>query len=159
MGRKTKLTRKVQNAICASIRGGNYVEVSAQAAGITPQTLRNWMKRGEEEGEGPYFEFFEAVQKAKAEAQMKMVSIIEDASIDSWQAAAWWLERTDYKRWGRKDRAQVEHTGKDGGPIETIDRTALAAQEFDEILERIKTARNRCANDPGKQGSERDTAV
>jgi hypothetical protein len=64
-----------------------------------------------------YVDFVEAVEKARAQSEMRNVGLIQKAAVDgTWQASAWWLERSFPKRWGRSDR--VEHTGADGGPLE-----------------------------------------
>ena len=65
---------------------------------------------------GVYFEFFEAIKKAEAQAEARNVAVIQTAARDSWQAAAWWLERKYPQEWGKKERH--EHVGKDGEPIE-----------------------------------------
>jgi hypothetical protein len=44
--------------------------------------------------------------------------VIEDAAAGgTWQAAAWFLERTNRKDYGRNE--SVEITGKDGGPVKS----------------------------------------
>lgn len=40
---------------------------------------------------------------------------IKKASQDTWQAAAWYLERKDFEKWGRKEK--VEHSGDKKNPI------------------------------------------
>ena len=117
MGRPTKLNAEVQEKIVSLVRAGNYPEVAAQAAGITGKTYYEWMKRGEDEP-GPFREFREAVKEAQAAAESHAVTIIRKAALDgSWQAAAWFLERSKAERWRRKE--DVELTGKDGGPVKS----------------------------------------
>jgi hypothetical protein len=42
-----------------------------------------------------------------------MVHIVRTAAIDNWQAAAWYLERTDPENWAKKERPiQLEHSGE-----------------------------------------------
>lgn len=113
---RTKLNKEVQDTICQVIANGHYQETAARAVGITPQTLCNWLARGREEEEGIYFEFFEAVEKAKAAGEIRDLAVINNAAQDgSWQAAAWKLERKFPNRWGRMVRAEV--SGVDGQPI------------------------------------------
>lgn len=86
------------------IRGGNYIETAAAYAGISKQTLYNWLRRGARQKSGQYREFALAVEQALAEAEMRDLALIEQAARDGkWQAAAWRLERRFPKRWGRQD--------------------------------------------------------
>ena len=129
MSRPTKLTPDVHAAIVNAILAGNYAETAARYAGVTPATFYNWTARGREAKQGIYFEFFDAIEKAKAQAEVRDVAIIERAANDTWQAAAWMLERKFPARWGRTDRAEL--TGKNGGPIQHEIGAA------DELLTRI----------------------
>ncbi|KKL76177.1 hypothetical protein LCGC14_2047530, partial [marine sediment metagenome] len=70
MGRSTLLTPEVQKSIVAYIRSGAFDWIAAQAAGISPRTFRSWMKKGEEEKDGSYREFHEAVAEVRAEARV-----------------------------------------------------------------------------------------
>lgn len=116
MGRPTKLTPEVQEKIVSLVRAGNYPEVAAQAAGVGRSTYYDWMRWADEKGK-PYSDFSEAVKEAQAAAESHAVTIIRKAAMDgSWQAAAWFLERSKAERWRRKEN--VELTGKDGGPVE-----------------------------------------
>ena len=64
----------------------------------------------------PYKEFRDAVQAAKAEAEARMVMVIQRAANDgSWQAASWYLERTQQNKYGKQNRLEV--TGAENGPI------------------------------------------
>ncbi|MGL4444246.1 MAG: hypothetical protein ACRCU1_11510 [Alsobacter sp.] len=53
----------------------------------------DWLARGRD-GEHGYAEFLDRVKGAEADIELEMVSRIKAASFDSWQAAAWFLERT-----------------------------------------------------------------
>ena len=115
MGRPTKLNDDVRDKIVSLVRAGNYPEVAAQAAGIDRATYYRWMEKGEN-SDGIYSDFRDAIKEAQATAESHAVTIIRKASMDgTWQAAAWFLERSKAERWRRKEN--VELTGSDGGPI------------------------------------------
>ena len=115
MGRKSKLTPVIQQRICEAITAGNYNHVAAQAAGIGETSFYRWMAQGEEAQSGTKRAFWVAVKNAEAEAEIRNVGIIESAAPETWQAAAWWLERKHNDRWARKERQ--EHVGEGGGPV------------------------------------------
>lgn len=138
MARPTALTKEVHDLIVDAIKLGNYQEHAANAAGITAATFYNWIDRGKRERErltnpdekpNPketvFLEFFEAVEKAKALAIAQNVAVIQRAAATgTWQAAAWWLERTAQKVYGRKQ--QLEHSGNADNPIAlSVDVTEL----------------------------------
>jgi hypothetical protein len=116
-GRPAKFTPAVQERLLNVIRLGAYRNAACDFAGITPETLRIWLRRGEADGEGPYWEFCTALKQAEAAACIKALGTIRLAMEQNWQAAAWFLERKRPQEWGRRERH--EHTGKDGGPIRT----------------------------------------
>src|SRR6266446_2860070 len=93
-GRPTKFSAEVQERIVEAIKAGNYLETAAQSAGVSYQTLNEWIKHGEAESKGAFREFAEAVKKARAFAEARAVRVIRDAAPKTWQAAAWWLERS-----------------------------------------------------------------
>lgn len=111
MARPTKLTPERQEQIIAMLKAGNYIETACAYAGIDPGTFYNWMRRGESASSGRFFQFFNAVQKARAEAEARNVQVIQKASLDTWQASAWWLERSFPDRWGRRVQ-DVNHGGE-----------------------------------------------
>ncbi len=110
LGRPTLLTPELQASIVERIKRGNYPSVAAGACGIGRTTFKIWMSRGRS-GEEPYGAFRTAVKDAADVAETEMVDIIKQAAADSWQAAAWWLERTRHKRFARrlddKDKAAI----------------------------------------------------
>jgi hypothetical protein len=140
MGRRSKLDANVQAKIVEAVGTGNYLDVSARYAGITPATLHSWMKRGRDElervengaksneKETVYVEFLDAVEKARAVSETSAVALIRRAAVNgTWQAAAWYLERSNHERWGRKQA--VELTGRDGGPLQVENLTPDEANQ------------------------------
>ena len=94
-GRRDKLTPETQERIVNALRNGNYIEHAVQAAGVGTTTFFNWMTRGDEEKQGRYVAFRDAVKRAQADAVLSAIEIIQSAGRDgTWQAAAWMLERT-----------------------------------------------------------------
>ena len=121
MGRPTKLTATRQESIRTILAAGNTRTCAVAYAGIDYQTFLNWISRGSIAKSGKFFEFFEAVQKAEADAEASSVAIVRKAAAaGNWQAAAWWLERRKAGDYRRVDR--VEATGDGGGPQETVVR-------------------------------------
>ena len=130
MGRNSKLTPETHTKIIGAIKAGNYLETAAAYAGIDQGTLHRWLNRGQDETETDprYSQFREAVQNARAEAEARNVALIQRAANEgTWQAAAWYLERTASNRWGR--RAALEVTGEGGGAVQiAVDTDALEAK-------------------------------
>ncbi len=118
MGRPTKLTPAVSAAICESVRGGAWIETAASAAGVGDSTVRGWVRRAEDYPRdcGPeLLAFLAAYKKARADAELEAISVIRGAMPKTWQAAAWYLERSYPERWGRQQRVEV--TGGGGALI------------------------------------------
>lgn len=114
---KTKLTPQLQEQIGNNITLGMPLKFAAEAAGITEVTFYNWLKRGEAESKGQFYEFAEHVKACKAKAVQLHLKLITKAATDgSWQASAWILERRYPEEFGRKDRleldANMNHSGE-----------------------------------------------
>ena len=122
MGRKLTLTKKIQDQIVKILEAGNYQKTAYESLGINENTYFKWIQAGEkaQEKEGKltkseqqYLQFLQAIKKAIQASRQFHVKIIKDsAQKGNWQASAWFLERTAYEEFGRKERQ--EHTGKDG---------------------------------------------
>src|SRR4051812_2957708 len=93
MARPTKLTPVVQEKIVQAIRAGNYAEISARAAGISPSSFYRWLERGEREPDSLYARFAEAVRLAEAEAEVHAVALLRRAMPNDWRAALAYLQR------------------------------------------------------------------
>jgi hypothetical protein len=127
-GRPSKLTASVQDLIIRAIQSGNWLETASAYAGVDASTVRRWMAKGDaEDAEEPYRSFCAAVKKARAEAEIRAVALIQKAAQDgTWQASAWYLERSHPDRWGRK---RLEITGADSQPVRVeVDVDSLDAK-------------------------------
>lgn len=125
-GRPTKLTPELQNRIATLIRAGNYVETAAASAGVSKNTIYDWLRRGAREKqriaknprlriikkEAPFVEFSDVIEKAQADSESRDVALIAKAAEEQWQAAAWRLERKFPDRWGRKLDVKQEVQGQ-----------------------------------------------
>lgn len=114
------------DTIIQFLRAGAFIETAAAAAGISKQTLYNWLERGLREhaksDNPPLAAWAAEAMKAQALSEVAMVSVVgKAAQMGVWQAAAWHLERKFPERWGRRE--SVEHTGPGGGPLTTKDLT------------------------------------
>lgn len=128
VGRKTKLTPKLQEQIVKYIEAGNYAKDACQMVGISERIYEIWNKEGLEieakcfddndekveskwqkltEFEKAKFRFFRSIKKAKSKAVIRNVLNIQKAGRESWTASAWWLERTHFKEWGDKKSVGV----------------------------------------------------
>lgn len=116
VGRKSKLTKKLISEAERLISAGNYANVTCQYLGIHVSTWCRWLQDAEAGATGLKQEFYEAIKRAEATAEIRNVAIIQRAGQESWQASAWYLERKFHDRWGKKQSHEV--TGKDGGAIE-----------------------------------------
>lgn len=77
---------------------GHYREVACKLEGIG-KVLLNWLKRGERERSGIYYELYLAVERA----EVFHLKNIETALAKSWFASAWFLERKHPERWGKRE--------------------------------------------------------
>lgn len=122
MARPTDLTPELQEKIVAIVRKGNFRVVAAEACGIGESTLSEWIARGEgrdkDRPQTPeYAAFAAAIKAAEAEAEIAAMAVIESAGLETWQAAAWYLERKFPGRWGKREKHEL--SGPNDGPIQT----------------------------------------
>jgi len=118
LGRRTRLTPELQQQLCAYIAAGNYASVACAAVGIAPKLIYDWAAKGRKPGAKEcYREFGSALEKAEAQAHARSVAIIQKAALETWQAAAWWLERRYPEQWARRDTLRQEITGRGNEPL------------------------------------------
>lgn len=103
-GRPTKWTPERTQRLLTALGEGNTRRTACALAGLSEDTFGRRMLS--------HADFAAQVTQKEAEAEAKAVATVLRASRETWQAAAWWLERKH--GWVRR----LEHTGKDGGPIQ-----------------------------------------
>ena len=68
--------------------------------------------------------------------------MIRRAMSDDWRAAAFYLERTDPKRWGRRTSHELQ--GPEGGPIQLdeprTDLSRLSDDQLDQLDQLLREA-------------------
>jgi hypothetical protein len=77
------------------------------------EQFKAWLARGQSDdpADGPFRAFRAAVRKARAQGEMHALRVIQAAMPSHWQAAAWFLERSNPKRWGWVDRLKATLQG------------------------------------------------
>jgi hypothetical protein len=85
-GRNTALTSTVQATLCDFIRKGNYTTIACKAAGVSPDTLSRWRKRGEQ-GQEPFAAFVRQLEQAELDAETALVEIWRNQAPGDWRAA------------------------------------------------------------------------
>ena len=118
MGRPTKLTPEVQQVIIEGLEHGMHQESACSRAGINKTTYYRWLERGDSEApeDEIYRTFRHAVEKARAKPEAEALQAINVAWRDgTWQAAAWFLERSHPHKYGRINRTEV--SGPEGQSV------------------------------------------
>ena len=118
-GRPTKWTQEMQDQIVKVIKVGNYIETAAVFAGISKDTLYDWLKRGRA-GEDPYAGFSDAVEGALAASEVSDVNRLFTLAQSDARVIEWRLERRFPQNWGRQQRIEVAEADKDGGNGDSV---------------------------------------
>lgn len=146
-GNRTRLTDESVNRLCEAIYPqGADNDTACAAAGIPRASFYRWQARGRElidSGERPRNEMdrrcvalVQRVDEARANAELAALTIIQAAARrGTWQAAAWWLERTRPDRYALRGR--VELTGEGGGPVEQVTTVQVAIGRPAPALEEV----------------------
>ena len=100
-GRPEKLHPETKEAIIRSLTIGATYRDACEAAGVSYQTMLNWMAKGEKATSGIYYDFFDSVRKAQARARLGYLTTIAKAANEGdWRAALEYLKRRDRETWG-----------------------------------------------------------
>lgn len=128
--RKKQVDPVIEAKLIEVLTSGATVRDSCAFVGITAETFYTWCAR--------YSDFSERIEKARATAKISSVAVIRKASQTNWQAAAWFLERSDPANWGRKD--MLIQLGLDPALLKTLKQKADAsgvdlAQVFESMIQ------------------------
>lgn len=105
---------KVQPKIVELVKEGNYPKIAAAAAGVSPRTWDDWIRRAKD-GDERLVALFDGVGQALAEAEVELVKKLWTPPLDmTGKADAGWLkavqfilERTRRERWGDKVEVRI----------------------------------------------------
>jgi len=93
-GRPPCYTAAKAARIVKAIRRGLPYKLAAAAGGVSYNTFVRWRNEGIKPDSLPHFrQFLNQVREAEGEAAERLVGLIEARAKDTWQAAAWILER------------------------------------------------------------------
>lgn len=77
----SKFTQTTCTAIVASLAAGVSLSDAARASSLDPRTVRGWLQRGRQEGEGPYADFAVAVDAARADTEKAASAPMTEAEV------------------------------------------------------------------------------
>ena len=136
-GRPTKLNAETSDRIIKALTAGSTKDVAAAAAGIAVPTFYDWLKRGEAEPGSEFSEFSKKVTRAIADAEMKLLSRVHNASAGKdadWRAAAWILERRHPERWANIQRLQILLDEELERTLDKLEQV-MTGPEYDRLLD------------------------
>lgn len=103
-GRKFKIGDKQRAEIIAILTVGASRQDAADYIGLNYKNLYNYWHR--------FPDFDEEMRQAEAKGKIHHLNKL--AKSEDWRASAFMLERKWWQEFGKKDKVQNEHSGKDG---------------------------------------------
>lgn len=115
--------------------------------------------RGEKAKSGEYFEFLEDVTRAQAEAEVRLVALINKASTEDWRAGSFILERRFSANWSNTQRIKIEAQRQTNEALSFILNTVSDTAKAEIAAALAFTEHANTEIDPeGQEGSEKDGA-
>jgi hypothetical protein len=108
-GRPAKLDEKAKNQIVAMVAVGCSRARAARLAGVRPTALTMLVKRDRA--------FADEINQAEKRRETEALASIQRASGKSWRAAAWLLERTMRRQYGRPSAAKTQKRANKSSPM------------------------------------------
>lgn len=137
-GGPPELTPELQAAVCKLVERGNRVTAACQVHGVSPRTLSNWRSRGQE-GEQPFADFVQAVERAYAKAEADLVEDIRQGrstrDFDN-RALQFLLERGRREGWGPSITVKVEEAK---GTLLDVASEVLEPKAFATLLQALES--------------------
>lgn len=133
-GRPSKLSPEVVQRICGLVELCGSLEDAAAKAGVSRATVFVWQRKGQEQKKGPYRDFLDAIEAAKAKRRFNFGAQMQKHGLKHWQAVAWLAERTDPKHFGLRIKVHVNEELE--RMMDKLQRR-LTPQEYERALEAI----------------------
>ena len=118
-----KLNAETKSTLIGAAQEGAHKEHCAQIAGITEQTLRNWLNWGQEDAENdidsPCAELFLDFQRARGAGAVRRLKDVDSKFV---------LERS----YGYTKTETHEVTGEGGGPLEVTINESIIETDYEE---------------------------
>jgi len=156
-------------ALCEILEVGNYRRTALDQLGISVATFHRWMSEGarlsEEIADGIileknlvpfdklYVKCYRGVVRAEAMAESRNLGAIQAEAADTWQAAAWFLERKHKDHWAIQKKVQLSGTVENTGTqtlgitgqlfVAGVDLSAISDEELEEAIHKLETLEKR----------------
>jgi len=92
------------------LRSGNSVRTACEYTGLATSSVYQWLAEAERDDSRPWAtDFADQTKKARSFAQAASLRIVQQAARDgTWQAAAWFLERSRPQEWALHHRHEMD---------------------------------------------------
>jgi hypothetical protein len=151
-----KYNEEVHDAIIQALLEGASKSMAFKLAGLNAQTPFDWVTMGKKNPEKypHYWKLGEDIELAIATVQKQMVDRLRQTALSgaphTWQAAAWYLERTAPEDFGKRDKVEV--TAPDG-PLVQLNQVVLGDADTRalgrDLLRRVTSPPTHLAIGPG----------
>lgn len=150
------LNDQVTEIICSAILRGAHLDVASAAAGISRNTLVNWLRRGNDAiasnstdpNDTPYIDFVNRINKTNAEAEKRLIHLIYDKGESDAKYLTWIASRRFHERWGGEPKrhehihqgvVQHQHTATPLNMRELLAEVPLEVKK--QLLDKIRKQR------------------
>jgi len=138
-GRQRKLTRAVIESICESVEDGLPFKYAAVKAGISEGIFYHWQRQAKKEGDKApkeILQFMKRLKESHAKFVLNTLRQVKTHSKDSWQAAAWMLERREPDTFGKIEK--IEHSGSIEGQAMLAPLRKMTDEELQKEADRLR---------------------
>jgi hypothetical protein len=125
------LDAKTADAIVNLASSGTPMTTIADLLGVSRTSLYRWISVGQAEPDGPFGELSRAILKARAQHQMNLRGVIDEAASEDPRWAAWLLERHFPTHYGKGAQVEVHNhaPAADHKPVIDVSDKSLAELE------------------------------